>query len=152
MARYTYDLVLNKPEDFVQFVVNDFLQKNRFETADYNGEAVYRAGDPHGGGLQVFEMVLHRRRFPCGGVAERTERRDGSGRIRGNAPEEAVQRKSGAALCGSPAADPGSPPGRAPRQVRVCSRAPRQVRVHSRCRFTRLTTPRPQPWQWCLES
>ena len=46
MARYTYDLVLNKPEDFVQFVVNDFLQKNRFETADYNGEAVYRAGDP----------------------------------------------------------------------------------------------------------
>lgn len=33
MARYTYDLVLNKPEDFVQFVVNDFLQKNRFETA-----------------------------------------------------------------------------------------------------------------------
>ena len=46
MARYTYDLVLNKPEDFVQFVMNDFLQKNRFETADYNGEAVYRAGDP----------------------------------------------------------------------------------------------------------
>lgn len=27
MARYTYDLVLNKPEDFVQFVMNDFLQK-----------------------------------------------------------------------------------------------------------------------------
>lgn len=45
MARYTYDLVLNKPEDFVQFVMNDFLQKNRFEPADYNGEAVYRAGD-----------------------------------------------------------------------------------------------------------
>ena len=44
MARYTYDLVLNKPEDFVQFVMNDFLQKNRFEPADYNGEAVYRAG------------------------------------------------------------------------------------------------------------
>lgn len=45
MARYTYDLVLNKPEDFVQFVMNDFLQKNRFEPADYNGEVVYRAGD-----------------------------------------------------------------------------------------------------------
>ena len=27
MARYTYDLVLNKPEDFVQFVVNDFCRK-----------------------------------------------------------------------------------------------------------------------------
>ena len=29
----------------MQFVMNDFLQKNRFEPADYNGEAVYRAGD-----------------------------------------------------------------------------------------------------------
>lgn len=45
MARYRYDFVLNKPDDFVQFIMNDFLQKNQFTLTDYNGEAVYRAGD-----------------------------------------------------------------------------------------------------------
>ncbi len=45
MARYSYDLVLNQPEDFVQFIMNDFLQKNQFTMTDYNGESVYRAGD-----------------------------------------------------------------------------------------------------------
>lgn len=45
MARFTRDLVLNKPEDFVQFVMNDFLQKNQFEMSDWKGEPVYRAGD-----------------------------------------------------------------------------------------------------------
>ena len=28
MARYVRDLVLNKPDDFVQFMMNDYLQKN----------------------------------------------------------------------------------------------------------------------------
>ena len=45
MARFTRDLVLNKPDDFVQFIMNDFLQKNRFEMSDWKGEAVFRAGD-----------------------------------------------------------------------------------------------------------
>ena len=30
MARYVKDLVLNKPEDFVTFIMNDYLQKNQF--------------------------------------------------------------------------------------------------------------------------
>lgn len=45
MARFTRDLVLNKPDDFVQFIMNDFLQKNQFEMSDWKGEAAYRAGD-----------------------------------------------------------------------------------------------------------
>ena len=45
MARFTRDLVLNKPDDFVQFIMTDFLQKNQFEMSDWKGEAVFRAGD-----------------------------------------------------------------------------------------------------------
>lgn len=45
MARYVKDLVLNKPDDFVVFIVNDYLQKNKFEMSDWNGEPAYRAGD-----------------------------------------------------------------------------------------------------------
>ncbi len=45
MARYVRDLVLNKPDDFVQFMMNDFLQKNSFVLSDWKGEPAYRAGD-----------------------------------------------------------------------------------------------------------
>ncbi|HIX63466.1 MAG TPA: hypothetical protein H9852_03440 [Candidatus Mediterraneibacter colneyensis] len=45
MARYVKDIVLNKPDDFVTFIVNDYLQKNKFSMADWNGEPAYRAGD-----------------------------------------------------------------------------------------------------------
>lgn len=45
MARYVRDLVLNKPDDFVQFIMNDFLQKNSFVLSDWKGEAAYRTGD-----------------------------------------------------------------------------------------------------------
>lgn len=45
MARYHYDLVLNKPGDFVQFIMDDFLQKNQFTLTDYNGIPAYRSGD-----------------------------------------------------------------------------------------------------------
>ncbi len=45
MARYVRDLVLNKPEDFVQFIMNDYLQKNSFVLADWKGESAYRTGD-----------------------------------------------------------------------------------------------------------
>lgn len=46
MARYVKDLVLNKPDDFVSFMMNDYLQKNQFSMSDWKGEAAYRAGDP----------------------------------------------------------------------------------------------------------
>lgn len=45
MARYVKELTLNKPDDFVAFIVNDYLQKNRFEMSDWKGEPAYRAGD-----------------------------------------------------------------------------------------------------------
>ena len=45
MARYVKDLVLNKPDDFVSFMMNDYLQKNKFSMSDWKGEPAYRAGD-----------------------------------------------------------------------------------------------------------
>lgn len=45
MARYSKDLVLNKPEEFVSFIMNDYLQKNQFSMSDWEGEPAYRAGD-----------------------------------------------------------------------------------------------------------
>ena len=45
MARYVKDLVLNKPEDFVTFIMTDYLQKNQFVVAEWKGESVYRTGD-----------------------------------------------------------------------------------------------------------
>lgn len=46
MARYVQDVVLNKPDDFVFFIMNDFLQKNGFVMSDWKGEMAYRVGDP----------------------------------------------------------------------------------------------------------
>lgn len=45
MAKYVKELVLNKPDDFVQFIMDDFLRKNSFVMADWKGEPAYRAGD-----------------------------------------------------------------------------------------------------------
>lgn len=46
MARYIRDVVLNKPDDFVSFIMNDYLQKNGFSMSDWKGEPAFRAGDP----------------------------------------------------------------------------------------------------------
>ena len=45
MARFVKDLQLNKPDDFVEFIMNDYLKKNQFSLSDWKGEAAYRAGD-----------------------------------------------------------------------------------------------------------
>lgn len=45
MARYVHELVLNKPDDFVTFMMNDYLRKNQFSMSDWKGEPAYRAGD-----------------------------------------------------------------------------------------------------------
>lgn len=45
MARFTRDITLNKPENFVEFIMNDYLQKNSFSMSDWKGEPAYRAGD-----------------------------------------------------------------------------------------------------------
>lgn len=45
MARYVREVVLNKPNDFVQFIMDDYLQKNGFMMSDWKGEPAFRAGD-----------------------------------------------------------------------------------------------------------
>lgn len=45
MARYTQDVVLNKPDDFVLFMMNDYLQKESFSQSDWKGTPAYRRGD-----------------------------------------------------------------------------------------------------------
>ncbi|MCI9142920.1 MAG: hypothetical protein HFH87_09905 [Lachnospiraceae bacterium] len=45
MARYIQNVTLNKPADFVSFIMNDYLQKNGFSMSDWKGEPAYRAGD-----------------------------------------------------------------------------------------------------------
>lgn len=55
MARYVKDIVLNKPDDFVAFIVNDYLQKNKFSMSDWKGEPAYRAGDGMVEGFKYFK-------------------------------------------------------------------------------------------------
>lgn len=45
MARYIQNVILNKPGDFVAFMMNDYLQKNGFSLSDWKGEPAFRAGD-----------------------------------------------------------------------------------------------------------
>lgn len=45
MARYINDILLNKPNDFVTFMMNDYLQKNGFSMSTWKGEPAFRAGD-----------------------------------------------------------------------------------------------------------
>lgn len=46
MARYVKELVLNKPESFVNFIMEDYIKKNSFVQSTWkDNEAVYRAGD-----------------------------------------------------------------------------------------------------------
>ncbi len=45
MARYIREVQLNRPEDFVQYIMTDFLSKHGFCMKQFKGEMVYRAGD-----------------------------------------------------------------------------------------------------------
>lgn len=44
MSRYIRNEVLNQPEDFVNFMMQDFLSKHGFEYKEFKGQMVYRAG------------------------------------------------------------------------------------------------------------
>lgn len=44
MSRYIRHEVLNQPEDFVNFMMNDFLSKHGFQLVEFKGQRVYRAG------------------------------------------------------------------------------------------------------------
>lgn len=45
MARYIREVELNKPDDFVQFIMTDFLNKHGFKLVEFQGERLYRVGD-----------------------------------------------------------------------------------------------------------
>ena len=45
MARYVKNLVLNNPEEFVTFIMVDYLQRNLFVVSEWKGEPAYRTGD-----------------------------------------------------------------------------------------------------------
>lgn len=45
MARYIREVELNRPDDFVQYIMTDFLSKHRFKLVEFEGEMVYRTGD-----------------------------------------------------------------------------------------------------------
>jgi hypothetical protein len=44
MSRYIRNEILNQPEDFVNFMMQDFLSKHGFEYVQFKGQMVYRAG------------------------------------------------------------------------------------------------------------
>jgi len=45
VARYTTNIVLNKPDDFVNFIIKDFMNKEGFKYKVYNGENVWQYGN-----------------------------------------------------------------------------------------------------------
>lgn len=44
MSRYIREEVLNQPDDFVNFMMNDFLTKHGFKLVEFKKQRVYRAG------------------------------------------------------------------------------------------------------------
>lgn len=54
MARYIREVELNRPDDFVQYIMTDFLSKHGFRLVEFEGEQVYRAG----GGLVEMPKFL----------------------------------------------------------------------------------------------
>ena len=44
MARYIREEVLNQPDDFVNYMMNDFLTKHGFKYENFQGQMVFRAG------------------------------------------------------------------------------------------------------------
>lgn len=54
MARYIREVELKQPEDFVQYIMADFLGKHGFKLVEFKGQQVYRAG----GGLVEIPKFL----------------------------------------------------------------------------------------------
>lgn len=54
MGRYIRDVQLNQPEDFVFFMMNDFLTKHGFAQQEFKGEMVYRSG---GGMIEMPKFI-----------------------------------------------------------------------------------------------
>lgn len=63
MARYVKDIVLNKPDDFVQFIMKDFLQKNQFKPGQWKNEPAYRTGNALVEGVRFLKWSYEDGRF-----------------------------------------------------------------------------------------
>lgn len=55
MARYIKEVTLNQPDDFVQYIMSDFLSKHGFNLVNFKGEQVYRAG---GGLIEIPKFLV----------------------------------------------------------------------------------------------
>lgn len=55
MARYIRDVQINKPNDFVEYMVNDFLTKHGFRLVEFKGQTIYRAG---GGMIEIPKFLV----------------------------------------------------------------------------------------------
>ncbi len=55
MARYIREIQLDRPDDFVQYIMNDFLQKHGFQLVQFKGEQVFRAG---GGFIEIPKFLV----------------------------------------------------------------------------------------------
>lgn len=55
MARYIRDVQINKPNDFVEYMVNDFLTKHGFKLVEFKGQTIYRAG---GGLIEIPKFLV----------------------------------------------------------------------------------------------
>lgn len=45
MARHVNEVAINQPEDFVDFIMNDYIQKGGFKPFQWKGEPCFRCGD-----------------------------------------------------------------------------------------------------------
>ncbi len=63
MARYIREVQLDRPDDFVQYIMTDFLGKHGFRLGEFKGEQVYRAG---GGLIEIPKFLSWG--YPRGGV------------------------------------------------------------------------------------
>lgn len=55
MARYIREVQINKPNDFVDYMMNDFLTKHGFKLVEFKGQTVYRAG---GGMIEIPKFLV----------------------------------------------------------------------------------------------
>lgn len=55
MGRYVRHEILNQPEDFVQYMMNDFLNKHGYKAVEFKGQMVFRAG---GGWFEMPKFLI----------------------------------------------------------------------------------------------
>jgi len=59
MARYIREEFINKPQDFVDFIMKDFLQKHKFEQTTLDGEMIWQDGTGMLSMPRFFKYFVH---------------------------------------------------------------------------------------------